>query len=738
MCGTGISRRSRHVERCWRAVIFVAALSQIASSAISLGAAADPGDVIADFSDVRQRIDGFGGSDKRNPLFTDTDADLFFSQSQGIGLSILRVSIDTNGSYTNGSYANATKAAARGAIVWGAPWTPPAAWKDNGNVNNGGHLLPAYYDAWASRLANFASLLQQNAGVPLYGLSVQNEPDYLASYNSALYTSQQMVDFIKVLGPKLAALTPRPRLITPDSAYWTGLWDYSAAIMADPVAASNTDILAVHQYFAPAPMPHAIPPGKPLWQTEMSSFESFSTDIGNGITVAKWIHNALVDASVSAWHYWWLMGLNGDNEGLVNAGGETSKRLYTLGNFSKFIRPGFVRVGTSGGPSGVYVSAYKDPASNTVAIVAINDTASSVPFGLTMNGITAASVTPWVTSATEDLVARAPITVSTGRFTMTLSPSSVTTFVSGNPAPPSVAGLSPASGGTGTLVTITGTNFGSTQGTSTVRFNGAAATPTSWSNSSIVAPVPNDATIGPVVVTVNGVASNGAPFTATTAAASSYVFDSFSGANGTSLASHLPNIGGAWIDDLAGNKIFGNRLEATSFGSGRNHNTTRPATADYEVSVDVTMNLTGSGSKAGVEGRVQTDLRAHGVTIRDGADELEFHPVAASDVLQELRRLLVVAQQQVHLAVVVVVEDRQSSPVLLPCDAVDEGDVGERAVAVVAEQDLALAPVEAVGPEAHQRPGRLIEASTDAFKHVHSYVVRDFPGDEAVLREDVR
>ena len=210
--------------------------------------------------------------------------------------------MDPSGTYLSGNYANATKAAARGAIVWAAPWTPPAAWKDNGSVNNGGHLLPAYYDAWATRLADFASQLQQNAGVPLYGISVQNEPDFTASYNSAIYTPQEMVNFVKVLGPKLAALTPKPKLITPDSASWDALWGFSDAIIADPVAAPYPEILATHQYFG-TPGSRVIPPGKRVWQTEMSSFEGFTTDIGNGITVAKWIHGALVNASASAWHY---------------------------------------------------------------------------------------------------------------------------------------------------------------------------------------------------------------------------------------------------------------------------------------------------------------------------------------------------------------------------------------------------------------------------------------------------
>jgi YD repeat-containing protein len=80
---------------------------------------------------------------------------------------------------------------------------------------------------------------------------------------------------------------------------------------------------------------------------------------------------------------------------------------------------------------------------------------------------------------------------------------------------PSISGLSPTSGPVGTSITISGANFGATQGTSTVTFNGTSATPTSWSNTSIVAPVPSGATTGPVVVTINGQASNGVTFTVT-------------------------------------------------------------------------------------------------------------------------------------------------------------------------------------------------------------------------------
>src|SRR5229473_7929751 len=84
----------------------------------------------------------------------------------------------------------------------------------------------------------------------------------------------------------------------------------------------------------------------------------------------------------------------------------------------------------------------------------------------------------------------------------------------GGGAAPTITSLSPTSGAVGTSVTITGTNFGSSVGSSTVTFNGTPATTISnWSATSIIVPVPAGATTGPVVVIVGGVSSNGVAFT---------------------------------------------------------------------------------------------------------------------------------------------------------------------------------------------------------------------------------
>ncbi len=117
--------------------------------------------------------------------------------------------------------------------------------------------------------------------------------------------------------------------------------------------------------------------------------------------------------------------------------------------------------------------------------------------------------------------------------------------------PPSITSLSPNFGPTGTSVTIAGANFGASQGTSTVTFNGIAANPTSWSATSIVVPVPSVATSGNVVVTESGVPSNGVNFTVTMGTGNVALVQHTSLDAGTttsaSLAFASSNTAGNWI-----------------------------------------------------------------------------------------------------------------------------------------------------------------------------------------------
>ena len=166
-------------------------------------------------------------------------------------------------------------------------------------------------------------------------------------------------------------------------------------------------------------------------------------------------------------------------------------------------------------PSITSLSQTSGPVGTAVTIAGANFGTTKGTSTVTFNGI-AATPTSW---STVSIVVPVPAGATTGpvvvmvggaasnslNFTVTVPPASV-------PAP-TLTSLSPSSGAVGTTVTIAGANFGASQGTSTVRFNGTAASPTSWSGTSISVPVPSGATSGPVVVTVGGTASNGISFT---------------------------------------------------------------------------------------------------------------------------------------------------------------------------------------------------------------------------------
>jgi hypothetical protein len=109
-----------------------------------------------------------------------------------------------------------------------------------------------------------------------------------------------------------------------------------------------------------------------------------------------------------------------------------------------------------------------------------------------------------------------PSGATTGNIVVTVGGLASTGVAFTVTVPPSISNLSPITGPIGTPVTITGANFGASQGSSTVAFNGTnAGTATTWTDTSIVVPVPTGAATGNVVVTVSGLASSGVPFTVT-------------------------------------------------------------------------------------------------------------------------------------------------------------------------------------------------------------------------------
>ena len=395
---------------------------------------AQTGDISINPATTYQTMDGFGIADVWQAKSTSSTQQrtLFWDPDQGIGMTLLRIGIDENGKIMgDAAFVDGPEVVKFGGKIWAAPWSPAANLKDNNNINNGGHLNTASYDTWASTLAAFPAYFKQNAGVDLWGISAQNEPDFTASYRSCIFNASQMNAFIKVLGPKLQALNPPVKLLAAEPDVWSHTWNdgdkYGVAIEGDATVSSLVEIIATHDYGSnnsgttrpapPAGVKHRV------WETEITY--SSGAAIGAGLDIARGIYSAVTSGGVSGWHYWWT-------QSFMDGGSTASppKRLYAMGNFSKFVRPGYVRVGITGAPSSVQIVPFVSLTDGTVAIVALNSGTSAQAVSFFVSGSAwPGTVTPYVTSASSNLAAGTAVTVSGGRFSGSLAAQSVTTFV---------------------------------------------------------------------------------------------------------------------------------------------------------------------------------------------------------------------------------------------------------------------------------------------------------------------
>ncbi|HUA67194.1 MAG TPA: putative Ig domain-containing protein [Candidatus Saccharimonadales bacterium] len=394
------------------------------------GLLAQTGLAVVDWNDVHQRIDGFGASSAfLNINWTTAQADMFFSTNNGIGLSLLRTRIEPDGSADGTGIMRLAQA--RGARVWSTPWSPPAAFKDSGTVNGGNYLGgDATNAAYAQQLAGYAARMKTFLiGVNIYAISIQNEPDYnTTSYESCLWTAQQFHDFIPYLYNALAATNLSGiKIMLPEQASWR--LNLATTSMNDATTSNMVGILAAHGYYSSATSLNHY--GKTLWETEDSNLSGpFDGSITDGIYWATQIYSYLTVAEVNAWNYWWLISANPDNEGLTDQSGNPAKRMYVLGQWSRFVRPNFYRIGVNNNTSAL-VSAFMNPLSGSIAIVAVNPNAN-LPivqtFTLTNVPMTA-PVVPWVTSSNLSLASQPAVEVTNSTFTWQLPPYSVVTFV---------------------------------------------------------------------------------------------------------------------------------------------------------------------------------------------------------------------------------------------------------------------------------------------------------------------
>jgi glucuronoarabinoxylan endo-1,4-beta-xylanase len=408
---------------------------------------AQTGDVTVSLSSLQQKISGFGVSSAWAGSYANAShADALWSTTTGAGLTLLRIR------YGDG-LAIAKSAASYGVTVWMTPWGTgtngasggpytTAQTNPNGCTNNKSMPVLTNPTGLASALVTWV----QNAktqGVPIYAVSAGNEPDSCGINDTTSYSAAQMATWIETLGPAMTNIGVK--VMAPETMNWYAFPSYFTAIKNDANAYKYVSLFAGHRYgrgpdntsadVVAANKAIAADPTKEYWQTEVDTGTASGDSSGDGITsallMAKQMHADLTVANLNAWHIWWLYNATGNGGFLFDTTTKVwSKRLWVLGNYSRFVRPGFRRVSTSGTvPSGVLLTAYTNPADGTVVVVAVNNNTSATPVSLFVSGAAPCTVTPWVTSATDSLASKTPITVNNARFSATLDATSVTTFV---------------------------------------------------------------------------------------------------------------------------------------------------------------------------------------------------------------------------------------------------------------------------------------------------------------------
>lgn len=416
-------------------------------------------------------MDGFGG---QTWLYADSltsaQADMFFSQTSGIGLELVRTGNTWDGSIPD--LTTLQEAVARGAKVELGMQTPQCSikhsyvdlgkachttdWNQNsgfgdGTPGNSGICFAnglsltgsgGAYDQFASYIITTIQTYQ-NSSVPITWVSLQNEADDPLSGIGACQwgSGSQFQDLIKnYLGPKLASAGLSTKIILDPDTHWFNE-DFVSACLNDSGCAQYVAVAGGHGYgypFSPYSYPLGTSGGRHLWLSETSDQSNiWDSTMATALTMAQNMHNFMTVANVSAYEWWELAyPASGGNYGLTDSAFNLSKRLYVTGNWSKFVRPGWVRIGATAAPqTGVYVTAFEDPSSGAFAIVAINSNGGSISQQFSLAGLTTGSVTPYITDSNNNLASQASVAVASGSFAVTLTPQSVTTLVAGSSGP---------------------------------------------------------------------------------------------------------------------------------------------------------------------------------------------------------------------------------------------------------------------------------------------------------------
>ena len=376
--------------------------------------------VEVEMDSTRQLIRGFGGI--HIPAWTGTElnedltAKAFGNDPGEIGLTILRLRIDPDSNQFYRELSMARQAVDEGAIVFASPWNPPLYMLDPESVQR--RLDEDYYDDYVVHLNQYNTYMN-DSGVPLYAISVQNEPDYVEDWTG--WTAAEMIKFLEENGGDIES-----RVIAPESFQFRR--PYTDSILNDPEASANVDIVGGHIYGGGLEdYPLAREMGKEVWMTEhltgSSSPEANTWELALALGVEI---SECMKANFNAYVWWYIRRFYS----LITDDGNISKKGYVMSQFTKFVRPGAFRVdATPAGVSNINAYAYKTDSSLVIVVVNTNSTEINLDFTIDNNmGID--TLIKFTTSAAKNVVNDGGYSVAGDMFTASVDANSVTTFTS--------------------------------------------------------------------------------------------------------------------------------------------------------------------------------------------------------------------------------------------------------------------------------------------------------------------
>ncbi|HEY4617804.1 MAG TPA: glycoside hydrolase family 30 protein [Flavobacterium sp.] len=289
--------------------------------------------------------------------------------------------------------------------LYASPWSPPAFMKTTNNMLRGGKLKPEFYQSWANYYTKFIAAYQKE-GIPVWGITVQNEPMANQTWESCIYTAEEERDFLKkYLGPTMQKAGFGSKKIT--------VWDHNRDLMAqrasvifdDPEASKYAWGIGFHWYeswsggeqmFDNVGKIHEMYPDKNILFTEgcVEKFDAAKYQYWpNGEKYGESMINDFNNGTVG-WTDWnILLDQNGGPNHVgnfcfapVHADVTKDELIYTpsyyyIGHFSKFIRPEARRISSVASRSNLLTTSFANKKGGIVTVV-MNKTDEEVAYGL--------------------------------------------------------------------------------------------------------------------------------------------------------------------------------------------------------------------------------------------------------------------------------------------------------------------------------------------------------------------